>query len=230
LYLGRLYEEQKRVRLLERIIHYTLNSQFAIEWTIAGGGDELPRLRESFVNNQSQVSFLGEINYNIVPDILTKNDVYFLCSDYEGLPLSLLEAMGAGLVPVVSDLPSGVSDVVNLKNGLRIPIDDEVGYFQALLKLAARPDLLDEMAVKSITAVRDNFSIEAMTRRWLAMIEVGQDALVDWSKPVSVTAPLVLQNKILYQKAFKPLRRMLKRILDKNKAGAPVRKNQRPSV
>ena len=213
LYLGRLYEEQKRVSLMERIIRASLNSQFAIQWTIAGDGIELPRLRANFTDHPSQVSFLGEIPYSQVPELLAQNDVYFLCSDYEGLPLSMLESMGAGLVPVVSDLSSGISEVVNFKNGIRIPLHDEDGYLQALLNLAAKPDLLDEMATQSINAVRENFSIEAMTKRWLAMINVGRDVRIDWSNPICVTAPLELQSKILYRPIFKPLRRIIKKII-----------------
>lgn len=214
LYLGRLYEEQKRVSLMARIIRKSLESPFPIQWTIAGDGNELPRLRENFAAHPEQVSFLGEIPYPQVPELFARHDVYFLCSDYEGLPLSLLEAMGAGLVPVVSDLPSGISEVVNPLNGIRIPIDDEAGYLQGLLRLAAEPDSLDEMAGQAITAVRENFSVEAMTRRWLAMMNAGSsDSAVDWSKPIPLSPPLELQGKMLFWPIFRPLRRICKKAL-----------------
>jgi glycosyltransferase involved in cell wall biosynthesis len=210
LYLGRLYEEQKRVSLMERTIRATLKSKFDIQWTIAGDGSELHRLRKNFANHKKQVSFLGEITYDHVQDIFTNNDVYFLCSDYEGLPLSMLEAMGAGLVPVVSDLPSGISEVVNSQNGMRIPVESESGYLDALLSLAANRGLLDAMSVESIAAVRTNFSIEAMTDRWLAMINAGCRGTIDWKKNVPVRAPLQLQHKLAYHPFFKFFRRFYK--------------------
>ena len=218
LYLGRLYEEQKRVSLMARIIRKSLESPFPIQWTIAGDGNELPGLQENFADHPERVTFLGEIPYPQVPGLFARHDVYFLCSDYEGLPLSLLEAMGAGLVPVVSDLPSGISEVVNPLNGIRIPINDEAGYLQSLLRLAAEPDSLDEMAGQAITAVRENFSVEAMTRRWLVMMNACScDTVVDWSKPIQLTPPLELQGKILFWPIFRPLRRLYKKAFESDR-------------
>jgi glycosyltransferase involved in cell wall biosynthesis len=214
LYLGRLCEEQKRVSLMARIIRESLESSFPIKWTIAGDGHEFSGLQKSFADHPERVTFLGEIPYLQVPGLFAQNDVYFLCSDYEGLPLSLLEAMGAGLVPVVSDLPSGISEVVNSRNGIRVPINYEAGYLKALLRLATERNSLDDMAGQSIIAVRENFSIEAMTRRWLAMMNAGSSgSAVDWSSPISPTAPLELQGKLLYRPVFKPLRRIFKKAI-----------------
>jgi len=47
-----------------------------------------------------------------VPEFLLNNDVFVLLSDTEGLPLSLIEAMGHGLVPIASDIPSGVAELI----------------------------------------------------------------------------------------------------------------------
>jgi glycosyltransferase involved in cell wall biosynthesis len=212
LYLGRLFEEQKRVNLMARIIRSTLNSPFPFQWTIAGDGDELPKLRERFADCPARVSFLGGIPYDQVPALFAQNDVYFLCSNYEGLPLSLIEAMGAGLVPVVSDLPSGIPEVVNSQNGIRVPVESESGYIDALLRLAVNRGLLEEMAVESIAAVRYKFSIETMTNRWLSMLSIGQSEAIDWKRNFYATAPLQLQNKLVYQPIFRPLRRLFKRI------------------
>ena len=138
LYLGRVIEEQKRIRLMARIMQATLEAGINLEWTIAGDGQDLGYLRNQFAASGSKVRFLGAVPYGEVPQVLAQHDVYFLCSDYEGLPLSLLEAMGAGLVPVVSDLPSGISEVVNDANGIRVAVADEGGYVRALTGLAVR--------------------------------------------------------------------------------------------
>ena len=50
------------------------------------------------------------------PEVLAlcaQSDVFVLPTRFEGFPVSLLEAMSAGLEPVVSDLPSGIPEVVS---------------------------------------------------------------------------------------------------------------------
>ena len=58
---------------------------------------------------------------------------FSLLSDYEGLALSLLEAMGAGVVPVVSDLSSGIAQAVPADCGLRVPFGNLDAAAAALL-------------------------------------------------------------------------------------------------
>src|SRR6185312_9465811 len=115
LYLGRLSQEQKRVRLFPEILLQICESGMPFHWTIAGAGDELSFLETNLKTRSPDqtVSFAGAVRYAGVPAMLKQHDIYLLTSDYEGLPLSLLEAMGQGLVPVVSDLESGIREVVD---------------------------------------------------------------------------------------------------------------------
>ena len=49
--------------------------------------------------------------------------------------MSLLESMAHGLVPVVSDIESGIREVVDSNNGIRVAIDDIPGYAKAIIHL-----------------------------------------------------------------------------------------------
>lgn len=190
LYLGRVVEEQKRISLLARVIRETLETGLEVTWTIAGDGPELPTLREIFATDGDRVQFLGAVDYAQVPALLTEQDVFFLCSDYEGLPLSLLEAMGAGCVPVVSDLPSGISEVVNEENGFRIPISEAGGYVAALADLCGNRQRLANMATAAAQTVRENYSTSAMAHRWTKVLEEHtKTSPLDWSKPCMADAP-----------------------------------------
>lgn len=211
LYLGRVIEEQKRVGMMSRVMKRTLESGAAIEWTIAGAGPELESMKSEFSGHSGQVRFLGGVPYQDVPGVVAEHDVYFLCSDYEGLPLSLLESMGAGLVPVVSDLPSGISEVVNDENGIRVGIHDEEGYANALLKLAADPTLRAAMSRRAAEQVRESHSTDAMARRWIAMLEANlTDKPPLWNRSCTATAPMELDGQWKFSPAMRPVRKLLK--------------------
>jgi glycosyltransferase involved in cell wall biosynthesis len=70
-----------------------------------------------------------------VPEILKALDVYCLASSFEGLPLSLLEAMLVGLPAVGTDI-NGTRDVItHEENGLLVPSDNPEELAKALLRI-----------------------------------------------------------------------------------------------
>jgi glycosyltransferase involved in cell wall biosynthesis len=211
LYLGRVSEEQKRVSLMSRVMKATLAQHPTLTWTLAGDGPDLPAFQEEF-DGDARVKILGSVPYEQVPKLLEAHDVYFLCSDYEGLPLSLLEAMGAGLVPVVSDLPSGISEVVNDRNGIRVAIDDEKAYADAVLQLAENAERLTAMSAAASSAVRLSHSTLAMANRWQTMLDgmIGSQA-PDWSRGCRAGPPLGYEKRLLFNPLFRPLRSAVKR-------------------
>jgi glycosyltransferase involved in cell wall biosynthesis len=213
LYLGRMVEEQKRVGMMARIIHRTLQSGANIEWTIAGDGPDMESFSRSVSNSGDRVRLLGAVPYKDVPEVISTNDVYFLCSDYEGLPLSLLETMGAGLVPVVSDLPSGISEVVRDETGIRVAIDDEAGFAEALIGLAKDRGRLASLSRNASTEVRE------MTKRWETMLNLhGKLQSPDWSRPLRATAPMELAGDWKFSPLLRPLRRAMKRFRQRGQA------------
>ena len=173
LYLGRLYEEQKRVRRFPIIFDQLRASGIAFHWTIAGEGPEKALLQSTMrvTSPKQTVSFPGKISYQDVPRILSEHDIFVLASDYEGLPLSLLEAMGQGLVPVVSNSPSGIPEVVDETTGKLVAPDNVAGYAEAIIWLQQHPDRMARLSQNARDRVRRDFSVSAMTEafaRWVA--------------------------------------------------------------
>lgn len=84
-----------------------------------------------------------------VEDYLAAADVYVASSLFEGLPLSILEAMAAGL-PVISTNVGGVPDIVrNGENGLLIPLGDKASYIAALTELTENAEKREAFALRS---------------------------------------------------------------------------------
>jgi hypothetical protein len=121
--------------------------------------------------------------------------------------------MGAGLVPVVSDLPSGISEVVNDGNGIRVPIHDEDGYAAAVIRLAREPELRAAMSVRASGEVRESHSTGAMARRWVEMLEAHLTSSPPvWAKTCRATAPKELQGNWRFSPHLRPIRRLVKRL------------------
>ena len=75
-----------------------------------------------------------------------------MSSLYEGVPLSILEAMAAGL-PVVSTDVGGIKDIVT-DNGILVPSEDSLAMEEAILKLINNPSLREEKGKKSLLNVQ----------------------------------------------------------------------------
>jgi glycosyltransferase involved in cell wall biosynthesis len=209
LYLGRLYREQKRVQLFPQILEQLQSAGIPFHWTIAGEGPEKDALEQTMKSTPTQtVSFPGTISYAQVPELLRAHDVFLMTSDYEGLPLSLLEAMGEGLVPVVSDLPSGIPEVVNQTNGILVSPDDVHGYARAIIRLANNRGELASLSRNAHERVKAEFSVEAMTDRWLSVFPKEFQVAGDWPARVDIKAPLSARHPIWFSPPMRAIRRL----------------------
>ena len=194
LYLGRLEESQKRVRCFPEILQRLVASGIPFHWTIAGDGAEGPWLRSALksASPTQTVSFMGKVEYSDVPRVLAGHDVFLLASAFEGLPLSLLEAMACGLVPVVSDLPSGIREVVDETSGVLVKPDHIPGYADAIARLHQDRAGLDGLRLNVRTKVEREFSVAAMTDRWVRMLPAAPPRPPVW--PQKWSARPILMN------------------------------------
>ena len=89
------------------------------------------------------VGNVSNVNY-----YLSNADIFVLSSDYEGLPLSILEAMASGL-PIISTNVGGVGDIVT-NNGILVSAKDKVGLVKAMKELASNHKLRYELGCNSL--------------------------------------------------------------------------------
>jgi glycosyltransferase involved in cell wall biosynthesis len=211
LYLGRLDQEQKRVRLFPQILEQLKSAGIPFHWTVAGEGPERSFLQSAMQSPSptQTVSFSGTVRYQEVPQVLAAHDVFLLASDYEGLPLSLLEAMGYGLIPVVSDLTSGIREVVDEAIGKRVAPDNTPGYGEAIIWLHQHREEMSRLSQNAQAKVRRDFSIRAMTDRWLNVLPSPPALNVNWPAGWHVRAPLGSRGGIRFSLPGRFLRRWL---------------------
>ncbi|MBU6411522.1 MAG: glycosyltransferase family 4 protein, partial [Verrucomicrobia bacterium] len=211
LYLGRLDRVQKRAHLFPQIFEQLKASGISFHWTMAGEGPERANLERLMASTANQrVEFTGAVPYSDIGAVLQSHDIYLLASDFEGLPLSLLEAMGHGLVPVVSDLESGIREVVDATNGMLVPVDDIAGYARAIIHLHGHRDELASKSAAARERVRREFSVTAMTERWLSLFP-KTIPVIEWPERWKIKPPLVVGHSLRFSPPIRVLRRLAKR-------------------
>lgn len=130
--VGRL-DIQKNHRLLIKAFSSVVKHIPEARLWILGDGPLRNELKVYINNLGLNDSIILKGNVADVENYLAKADAFVLSSDYEGLPLSILEAMAAGL-PVVATDVGGVKDIVT-DNGILVPKGDCDKLAKAMIKI-----------------------------------------------------------------------------------------------
>jgi glycosyltransferase involved in cell wall biosynthesis len=131
---------------LIRAIPIILKEEPETKFLIAGDGPEKETLEREVknLNINSSVRFLGRVPHEQMPNLLSQADIYVSTSLYDGTSVSLLEAMGSGAFPVVTDIPSNREWIVDGKNGFLVPIDEAGILASRILDAIRNRDLLEK--------------------------------------------------------------------------------------
>lgn len=163
-HVGRLDTPKNQERLL-RAFRKVLDTHPRARLTLVGDGDLRPRLEAltAELDLRDAVIFAG-MQENVRP-FLTEADIFVLTSDYEGIPMTILEAMGTGL-PIVSTAVGGVPDVLaDGKTGLLTATDVEA-VAEACQRLATDASLRETLG-RSALADSVRFSAQTMAKAYL---------------------------------------------------------------
>ena len=123
----------------------------------------------------SRVRFLG-LRADI-PEVLAACDVFVLSSEFEGNPLSVLEAMAAGL-PTISTAVGGVPSLLEKgTSGILVHSGDAEGFSKAMESLLLNGNLRQSMGVAAARRARERFDVANMVRAYEAVYESLQSPL-----------------------------------------------------
>jgi colanic acid/amylovoran biosynthesis glycosyltransferase len=119
-------------------------------------------------------------------DVLTLQSVMTPSGMSEGIPVSLMEAMAAGL-PVIASSIRGIPELVEHgRTGLLIPDGDAVALTEALMKIYSSPELARALGSRGREKVIQNYNLRANTQLKALLFEEG--ALARITTPTAVAA------------------------------------------
>jgi glycosyltransferase involved in cell wall biosynthesis len=174
LYVGRICA-QKQPRVLAHTLLQLCRRSVHFAALIAGDGPDLEWLR-SFVKKRSmneQVHLLDAVSNERVRALMAAADVFFLPSQWEGIALSIYEAMACGLAVVGADV-GGQRELLTPECGVLVTRSDEKTeaerYAEVLAKLLQGPQRCREMGQAGRTRVSTHFRLEQMGERMCALL------------------------------------------------------------
>jgi glycosyltransferase involved in cell wall biosynthesis len=171
-WVGRMSREKGPDVLVESLAAL---KDLPIHVTMIGDGVERPKLQDRANELQlgRQISWTGEIPR--ASRLLSAFDLLVISSRTEGTPITLFEAMDAG-VPVVVTRVGGVPDVVSDAEAILISPDDSVALASAIRNVVEAPAEAQARAARAKKRLETDFApgpwLESYERIYLAAIAV----------------------------------------------------------
>jgi glycosyltransferase involved in cell wall biosynthesis len=134
-----------------------------LHFLLAGDGPEEQMLREkaSALGIANRVTFSGYVADTRL--VYLAADVLLMPSRYEGLPMTLLEAMAMGL-PVVASKLDGIAEVIgDGAEGFLVSSDDAALFVERTAALLADAELSSRISNNARAKIEASFSVERMT-------------------------------------------------------------------
>lgn len=193
---GRLVEEQKRLSIVVDTMIKACQEDSRIECWLIGHGSarESAQKRVEACGLGNRILFLGRLPIQDVKKKLAQCQVILMMSDYEGLPLALLEAMSIGVVPIVRSIPSGIPELIEHgKTGFLVDHKPE-NAVQSILRLADRPELWRQCSTAARDLIQNYYSEDICYQKWLdTLAKLCEET--DIKYPISIARKLALPPK-----------------------------------
>ncbi|SFT03040.1 glycosyltransferase family 4 protein [Paenibacillus sp. BC26] len=148
--------------VVERVAHKFPKVKFVL-----GGSGDMESVRNALREKgvEQHVVFPGWVRGKEKDRLLRESDIFFLPSYNEGMPMSILDAMGYGM-PIVSTNVGGVPKIVrNGENGYVCEPGDVERLSDALMKLLLNEDICKQYGDSSVSIVKQGYSFESHINR-----------------------------------------------------------------
>jgi len=168
-WVGRLSKEKGADVMLDALAESDPRWQLSV----IGQGEEMERLRQQSTKLRiaSRVTWHGPLAN--AGSLLSAFDAFVLSSRTEGTPITLLEAMNAG-VPIVATRVGGVPDVVDSSHAIIVGAEQPTLIAHALSQIAGEPTAAAERSRRA----RDRLSQSFGPATWLAALDSVYEAAV----------------------------------------------------
>lgn len=172
-YAGRLEIFEKRIDVLQKVIWELEYRKLNYILSIAGTGSQYDGLRMFVEENDlgTRVRLVGQLPKSSMSDFWKNQDIALNTSDNEGRPLSNMEAMVNGAVPVVTCTVGILDDVHDGINGFVVPLNDAKLMAEKISYLGEHRGLLRQFGELARKEVIEKIDLNGHAAQWKKILE-----------------------------------------------------------
>ena len=199
-YAGRLSEGQKRIgNTMRQIIAALRDAPEDMEAVVYGDGPDR-KVVEDLLKSEGAglaISLAGRLEPEAVQRELLEAQAFVLLSEYEGLPIALMEAMACGVVPICTRIRSGHPELITHGvNGFLVEHGEPIApYLERLRKDRA---LWEEISGRAREKIATSYSDASSHDRWHEFLTgLGARSRLAGRLPRRLRSPLPKTNPLL---------------------------------
>lgn len=165
--VGRLVRQKRLDRFIALLARLRREFHLNVRGLIVGPDGDQPGVRAELEAQARELGLLPPIlrfmdACSDMPALYTSSAALVLCSDFEGTPNVLLEAMACGL-PVLASRVGGVPEIVrHRRTGFVFEKDDLAGFASTAADLLQRPELRTEVGARARAYIEQSHSLERL--------------------------------------------------------------------
>lgn len=159
--VGRIVPQKGLQFLIEAFKRIKTEKQLVIVGS-AGFSDEYEKGLREMAKSDKRIHFLGFQSGDTLDQLYSNAYLYAHPSEYEGLPVVILEAMSFGLMPLVSDIPANIEAIKNA--GVTFTSRDIDDLEKKLKNLLANPQEVEHRAEESRAIVEVHFNWDKISQ------------------------------------------------------------------
>jgi glycosyltransferase involved in cell wall biosynthesis len=178
---GNLNDENKQFRILPAINQKLILRGIKIQWTIVGVGKRQEDIEKAMSQDSDIEYFPGCTNAEILK-LLQGQDLFLLPSIKEGFPVSIVEAMKAGVVPLVTNWDGATEELIKEgETGFYFKTGDIDNYVETISCLDANRKALNQLSIKAAGRANELFDPYENTEK-IEMIFLNAHSSVRYQK------------------------------------------------
>lgn len=167
-YVGRLVEQAKRISDVTKALCRVVREIPHTEVVMYGEGYARPAVEQIIQKHGRNlpIHLFGQIEPAHVQQHLLRSHILVLLSDYEGLPVAVMEAMACGVVPVCLRTRSGIPELIqDGVTGLLVNDRDD-DFLKAIRRVCSDTDLWERLSRSARKKIEDGYTNTLCAGRW----------------------------------------------------------------